>query len=226
MFHLLLLLASFLLTPFIPRDEGEGGSNGSGDSDGDGNGDGGGGSGDDDGDPDDDDDSDSDPDEELAKWKKMARKWERRAKESSKAITETRKELDELKRRTMSDQDKEIEKAKEEARNEVRAQVGAKLVEAEIKVKAAGRLSDEAIETLIENLNTSKFLTDDGDVDTDMVAELVDGIVPAKGDDNDPGKGKGKRPDMGQGRRKGSSKASVTTGADRYRERHGSTKKE
>lgn len=177
---------------------------------------------DDDGDDGDQDDDDPDWESEASKWKQLARKWENRAKENSKA----KKDLDELRKQGMTDQEKAIEAARDEARNEERAKVGARLVAAEIKVAAAGRLDDEALDTLIENLNTANFLTDDGEVDTEKVKDLVDGVVPAKGEEDDPGTGKKKRPDMGQGRRKGTSKASVTTGADRYRERHGSTKKE
>lgn len=133
---------------------------------------------------------------EVEKWKAQARKHEERAKANAKAA----KELDELRASTMSDQEKAVADALAQGRAEALAESAGRLVDAEIRVKAAGRLGDEALELLTASLDRSKFLDADGSVDTAAVAAFVEGITPAPQPDPTP-PGFPPAPDLGQGPR-------------------------
>lgn len=138
---------------------------------------------------------------EAEKWKTQARKHEDRAKANAAAQTE----LEKLKQSQMSDQEKAVAQAKADAKAEARAELvaemGPKLIAAEIRAAAAGRLEDEQISTLIDGLNVAAFLTADGEVDTDKVTKFVDGIAPARdGNDGQPNR---LTLDLGQGTRNG-----------------------
>jgi len=100
--------------------------------------------------------SDGAGDQEATKWKALARKHEKQAKVNA-------AELDKLRKAGLSDQEKAVEDAREAARAEARTEFGAKLAAAELK--AAGVPRD-----IVEDLDLSRFLDDQGEVDTDKVA--------------------------------------------------------
>lgn len=127
---------------------------------------------------------------ELEKWKAQARKHEERAKANAQAA----KELDTLRQSSMSDQEKAVATARAEARTETMREVGAKLAAASIRTAAAGRV--EVTAELLEGVNLSAFVDDDGEVDEAKVARWVDSIAP-KPDEN----GRTVVPDLGQGAR-------------------------
>jgi hypothetical protein len=133
---------------------------------------------------------------EAEKWKAQARKHEDRAKANANAA----KELEALKLASLDDTGKAVETARSEARAEALLEVGGKLVAAEFKVAAAGRPLD--VDTLLEGLDRTKFLTDDGDPDSEAIAAWVDRIAPATtetADETPPGFPP--MPDLGQGSR-------------------------
>lgn len=142
---------------------------------------------------------------EAEKWQALARKHEDRAKKNATA----EKELEELRKQAMTDQERAVAEAKAQGRTETLAEMGSKLVLAEFRAVAAGRLDDDQLTTLLENLNVTGLLTDAGDVDQAKVARVVDGIAPKEAD---AGTGTATttqqtRPDLGQGARADSSKA-------------------
>jgi hypothetical protein len=140
---------------------------------------------------------------EANKWKEMARKHEERAKTNSTAA----KELEQLRKQSMNDQEKAVAAAKEEGRNEGLAVGAAKVVKAEIKAAAAGRMTADQIDALLRATNLAVFIGDDGEVDEAEVARFVDGIAP-KRDDTDDGKDtRHGFPDLGQGARGGANAA-------------------
>lgn len=141
---------------------------------------------------------------EAEKWQTLARKHEERSKANATAA----KELDELKQRTMSEQEKAVEEAKKLGRTEALVETGAKLVAAEFRATAAGRLNDDQVVTLLEGLNLGAFLTAEGDVDQAKVAKYVDGIAPQP-DEN--GTSTRRFPDLGQGARGGGGGNSPTS---------------
>jgi len=113
--------------------------------------------------------------EELERWKAQARKHEDRAKANRDAASE----LERVKREAMSEQERAVADAAEAARQGVLRDLGAKLVHAEIRAAAAGRLPDETLSTLTEAIDVARFLGDGAAVDTDAVKAFVDGVVPA-----------------------------------------------
>lgn len=138
-------------------------------------------------------------DAEVQKWTKHSRTNEERAKKARDA----QKELDRLKREGMSDTEAAVAAAREEAAQKVREELGGRLVEAEFRAAAANRLSPEQISALLEDLNVSRYLTDDGDVDRDRISAKVDILAPVKGDEKKPAA------DLGQGQRKRSQGPSI-----------------
>ena len=113
--------------------------------------------------------------EELERWKAQARKHEDRAKANCDAASE----LERVKREAMSEQERAVADAAEAARQGVLRDLGAKLVHAEIRAAAAGRLPDDTLSTLTEAIDVARFLGDGATVDTDAVRAFVDGVVPA-----------------------------------------------
>ena len=110
--------------------------------------------------------------EEVAKWKALARKHEDRAKANEAA----KKELEKLQAASMTDQQKAIAEAAAKARAEALAEVGSSLVDAEFKVAAAGLSLD--VPTLLESLDRSKFIGDDGKPDAQRIGEWVNKLAP------------------------------------------------
>lgn len=132
---------------------------------------------------------------ELAKWKAMAQKQERRAKANAQAAGE----LEALKRQTMTDTEKAVAEATAAATAEATQRYGSRLVAAEIRAAAAGRLDAGAIDTIVASLNVGGFLDESGEVDTDAVVAFVNGIAPAP--ETDPSPAPPAFPDLGQGAR-------------------------
>lgn len=167
---------------------------------------------------------------QAEKWKRTARENEARAKKLHGAdfdeLAAKAAKYEKLRKEQMSEQEKAVEAAKAEASTQTRREMGGQLVQAEVRARAAGRLGDEQLTTLLEGLDTSRFLTKDAEVDTDKVIQFIDGIAPATEDEGDDGpSGKGRRKaDLGQGRRNSTTKPSVSTGRDAYERRHGKKK--
>lgn len=125
---------------------------------------------------------------ELEKWKAQARKHEDRAKANSAAA----KELEKLREQSMTDQERAVEEARKAARAEALAEVGASRVDDAVRVAAAGRPVD--VDALLDGLDRSRFLNEDGQPDRDAITSWVDRIAPA----TDPTT---QRVDLGQGAR-------------------------
>jgi hypothetical protein len=120
--------------------------------------------------------------------------------------------LEELERASMSDQEKAVATARSEARMEAIKEVGGRLVDAEVRVAASGRNVD--VDALLEGLNRSRFLKEDGEPDSNAIADWVDRIAPAIGNGNGNGNGKPRIPDLAQGTRV-SAQADPGPGKDR-----------
>lgn len=137
---------------------------------------------------------------EAEKFKALARKHEDRAKSNAQAL----KELDQFKQASMSDLEKAVAQAKADVRTETLREVGGRLAAAEIRAVAAGRLTDEQLEGLLEGLNLAAFLDDEGDVDAAKVAKFVDRIAPQPTEQEEPTR---TFLDLGQGARGGNNAA-------------------
>jgi len=126
---------------------------------------------------------------EVEKWKAMARQHEAERKKAG-------KQLEELQRQTMSDQEKAVADAKASGRLEAQQEFGARLVDAEIRAVAAGRLSADQLGVLLQGLNRGAFLKDDGTVDGESVERFVEGLAPKPSTEETKPSG---FPDLGQG---------------------------
>ena len=125
--------------------------------------------------------------QQAAYWKHYARQHEERARpfkdltpEALQALREKADQHDALERELMSDKDKAILEAKEAAEAETTARFAEKLVKAEFKSAAAGRLEADRLNTVLAPLDLTKFLDKNGDVDEAKVSQYVDSIAPAK----------------------------------------------
>lgn len=96
--------------------------------------------------------------------------------EAEKAAKASQAELDKLRSQTMSEQEKAVSAARDEGRLATLKEVGVKLVEADIRVAAAGRPVD--LDALIEGVDASKFLDADGNPDREAIAGWVDRVAP------------------------------------------------
>jgi membrane protein involved in colicin uptake len=133
---------------------------------------------------------------DAERWKALARKHEDRAKANASAA----KELEELRKQSMSETERAVAEARAEARRDAMRELGSRVVDAEVRAAAKGRVAD--VDALLEGLDRSKFLNDDGDADAAAISKWIDRIAPAAGDTDDQGD---PFPDIGQGARGGDS---------------------
>lgn len=118
---------------------------------------------------------------EIVDWKAEAEKWKaqsRKNEDRAKANATAAKELEDLKRQSMSDQEKAIEQAKTEARAQALAEVIADRVHAAFTRAAAGRLDAEQVDELVNGINVAAFVDTDGKVDAAKVAQFIERIAP------------------------------------------------
>lgn len=113
---------------------------------------------------------------EAEKWKALARKHEG----SAKANADAAKRLAEIEEANKTDLEKAVDAARKEGTSEALRSLAPRLVAAEFRIAAAGRLTTEQVSELIEDLDLSKYLTEDGEVDTKRVAKKVEALAPAQ----------------------------------------------
>lgn len=155
-------------------------------------------------------------------WQAQARKHEDRVKayggltpDQLNDLQERAEQYDVLAAASQTDAERAVNEAAHNARLIAEAELMPRLVTAEFRAAAAGRLEPDKLATILEPLDLSKFLTDDGEVDTDKVTSYVDGIAPAKGNER-------QGPSSGGAGRRGSYTAgsgSVASGRDLFADR-------
>lgn len=137
---------------------------------------------------------------EATKWQALSRKHEDQAKQNASAA----KELARVRRDAMSDQELAVSEAAEKARSEAVAEVvnrlGSRLVISEIRGAVAGRLPNDQLDALVEHLDLTGFLSDEGEVDASAVAAFAQRIAPeTKAPQTFPELGQGPRAPAGNG---------------------------
>ncbi|MFE2747322.1 hypothetical protein ACFXKX_23840 [Streptomyces scopuliridis] len=125
-------------------------------------------------------------DPETEKWKAQSRKHEARAKENADAA----RELAELKAANATDSEKAIADAVKTAVAEERSRGAAALARQVFLAGASGRIENPA--DVVEDVNLSKYIDANGDVDEDGLGKLIDRLAPKK-----PGTGDGDGGDNG-----------------------------
>ncbi|MFB7617820.1 hypothetical protein [Kitasatospora sp. NPDC056181] len=100
-------------------------------------------------------------------WKAHAREWEKRAKANAGAA----EELEKLRKASLTEQEKAVDAARTEGRTAAAQEYGAKLAAAEFRaaVSTAGLTLGDAADLI----DTSRFVTDTGDVDTKAIEAAV-----------------------------------------------------
>lgn len=116
------------------------------------------------------------------------------------------------------EQERALKQAAQEAERaayaKARGEFGGKLVQAHLQAAAAGRLPESAVTALVAGVDTSRFLTEAGDVDTAKVTSFIDGIAPAAAAATPrPGS-------FGQGPRESAPKAGLEAGAALWEANH------
>lgn len=111
---------------------------------------------------------------EAEKFKALARKHEDRAKANGEAA----KKLAQVERSSMSDVEKAVAEATERTRAETMASIGARLVDAEVRMAASGRQVD--VDALLDGMDRSRFIDDAGEVDAKAVKAWIEKLAPER----------------------------------------------
>lgn len=127
--------------------------------------------------------------QQLDHWRTHAREQEKRAKENASAA----KELQQVRQQSMTDTEKAVAEAKVAGRAEAEAGFAQRLAAAEIRAALAGLIDDP--QSVVDDLNLSKYVTDDGQVDAKAVAALRERFAGLIGNRRPA------TPDLGQGNR-------------------------
>jgi hypothetical protein len=163
------------------------------------------------------------PEEQAAYWQDKARKHEGRVKalggltaEELATLREKAERQDALEAEMASEKDKAVNEAKTAAQAEVEAKYRPMLAETAFRVAIGDRKPQNEVDDFIADLNLTRFLNEDGQVDTAKVLARVEQFAPAKGTQQQRG------PVVtGHGARSGAgSTASTLTGRELYEQRH------
>lgn len=164
--------------------------------------------------------------QQAAYWKHQARQHEGRVKalgvtpDEVKALRDKAARADQLEYDLASDKDKAVADAKKAAEQEAAAKARPQIVAAKLEAAAARKGVDEASLTkALQFVDSSKFLTDQGEIDADKVTDFIQSIAPGMGNQQQQQR-RGPGSDS-QGRRAGApGEKSVASGADLYAQLH------
>lgn len=100
-------------------------------------------------------------------------------KKAEREAADLRKRLEAIEAENLSETEKAIAAARDEGRSEALTLANTRLLQAEIRAAAAGKIADPA--DAIKLLDLSEFeVTDGGEVDTEAIASAIDALVEAK----------------------------------------------
>lgn len=118
--------------------------------------------------------------DDLGEAGKRAIEAERTARRAAeKRLNDLEKELTKIREGSMSEQEKAVEQARREARTEASKAFNVRLLQAEVRAVAAGKLADP--EDAIRFLDLDQFdVDDDGKTDTKAITKALDELVKAK----------------------------------------------
>ena len=102
-----------------------------------------------------------------------------------------------------TDLEKAAKAAREEGRNEALREATPRLVRAEFRAAAKGVLSSEQLTELLEDVDLSRFVSEDGSVDEKKIEKKIAALAPPKRDEEPAPR----FPDLGGGKRGGQSTA-------------------
>ncbi len=117
---------------------------------------------------------------------------ERVAREKRKHADETKDlrakaaEADRLRKERETETEKAIREAEERGRNAALAESRPRLVLAEIRAAAAGRIDPSRLDDLVDDIDLGRYVRDDGSVDVERVRRKVDAWSPPKQEPDKP----------------------------------------
>lgn len=117
----------------------------------------------------------------------------RKAKEAVARAKAAEAELAKVRQADMSEAEKMAAEAEQRGRQAAMSEMGQRLVRAEFRAVAAGRVAN--LDALLDDLNLAKFVDEDGEPDTKAIAKAVERYAPPADDSRAPGP----RPDLSQG---------------------------
>jgi hypothetical protein len=118
--------------------------------------------------------SEAQPEQDTTDWKAEARKWQTRAKQWS---TEN-KEYQKAKEASMSDAEKAIAEAETRGRTAAVTEYGSRLVRTEFDASAARRNPDFKTADVLEYVDLSRMVGEDGEPDKKAIADAVKRLIP------------------------------------------------
>jgi len=128
-----------------------------------------------------------------AYWKHYARRNEDRVKAFGKltpeeltTLREKASQVDALTAASRSDMEKAVDEARQTTQREADAKYLPLLAETAFRVAIGDRRPQNEVDDFIADLNLSRFLTDDGQVDTAKVLSRVEQFAPATGNRRSP----------------------------------------
>lgn len=128
------------------------------------------------------------PVEQAAYWRDKARKHEDRVKafgglttDDIAALREKAARQDALEDELASDKEKAVKEARTTTTAEIEAKYRPMLAETAFRVAIGDRKPKNEVDDFIADLNLTRFLNDDGQVDTAKVLSRVEQFAPAKG---------------------------------------------
>jgi hypothetical protein len=118
--------------------------------------------------------------EQAAYWRHHARKHEDRLKKQPspaelRQLREQAAELERLQEENASADEKALKAARKEGASAERTRLGQRLAAAELKAAAAGKVA--GFEALVEDLNLSKFVGEDGEPDAEAITATVERLI-------------------------------------------------
>lgn len=99
---------------------------------------------------------------------------------------DVKKQLADLQSASATEQEKAVKAARDEGRTEALTETATKLVSAEFKAAAKGRMEPAALAALLEDLDLSKFLDPKGEVDLERIEKKVTALAPEPGPNKPP----------------------------------------
>jgi hypothetical protein len=112
---------------------------------------------------------------EVEKWKALARKHE----DASKANSQAAKRLADIEAANATEQEKAVAAARQEASTETASKYSSRIISAEIRAAAGGKLADPS--DAVRLLDMSTFSLDDNDeVDSAAVVKAIDELLKSK----------------------------------------------
>jgi hypothetical protein len=164
--------------------------------------------------------------EAAAYWKHKARKHENTVKAQKdyadqKALADKWREHEQKQKPADQVAQEELEKRiREEARKDALKEAAPKFVNAEFKAQIGNRLPAEKLKLILEDLDHTKYLDADGEVDVERVKSRVEIIAPAASANPNP------RQRTHQGHRSSEGATGMSAGRAAYEARHGKKKKD